>query len=53
MSTFLRKLGSYFRPGSNENKTDNFNLKTMHTINKISIFVFLAAILYLIGRHVF
>jgi hypothetical protein len=28
----------------------NFNLRAMHGINKISIFVFLAAIIYLVIR---
>ena len=33
-----------------QNKTDNFNLKMMHGINRISIFMFLIAMVVLIIR---
>ena len=52
---FLRKILSYLNIFSKENKTTNINLKMMHGINRISIFLFLfAAILMLIryfSRH--
>lgn len=34
-------------------KPKNFNLSMMHGINRISLIVFLLAILYLIGRKIF
>jgi len=43
-------LGYFFRK-KDSNRPSNFNIRAMHTINKISILMFLAAItLYLIRR---
>jgi hypothetical protein len=36
----------------NQNKTDNFNLRMMHGINRISILMFLVAMIVLIIRFI-
>ena len=46
----LKKFISYFKWNSKENKTDNFNLRVMHGINKISILMFLICIIVMILR---
>jgi hypothetical protein len=51
----LGAVGNYFfrvfrKPDPNQ-KT-NFNLRTMHTINKISILMFLGAVVYWILKRV-
>ena len=48
---FLRKILSYLNIFSRENKTTNINLKMMHGINRISIFLFLFAVILLIYRY--
>lgn len=52
----LGELGNYFvrvfqKP--DPNKKSNFNLRMMHGINKISILMFLAAILIWIAKRLF
>ncbi|NJN25925.1 MAG: hypothetical protein HC819_08135 [Cyclobacteriaceae bacterium] len=49
---FGELFGYFFRKKDPDRKS-NFNLKMMHGINKISILVFLAGIIYLIFRHIF
>ncbi len=51
----LGELGNYFirvfqKP--DPNKESNFNLRMMHGINKISILVFLAAVIFWIVKRV-
>lgn len=53
---FLNKLKSYLyfwrkQPSPNGEKP-SFNLRTMHTINKISITMFLAGLIYMIIKFV-
>lgn len=43
----------YFFRKKDPNRPANFNLKMMHGINKISIIMFLIAIIVLIIRHLF
>ncbi len=50
----LGELGNYFirvfqKP--DPNKTSNFNLRMMHGINKISILVFLAAVIFWVVKR--
>lgn len=51
---FLRKLGSYLnffkKQEHAEGQEGNFNLRAMHTINKISIAMFLGAAVFLICK---
>jgi len=49
---FGEVLGYFFRK-KNPNRKSNFNIKVMHGINKISIIVFLIAVIVLLIRHVF
>jgi len=49
----LKKIFGYITfKKQDEGETTNFNLKTMHVINKISILVFLLAITFLIVRNI-
>jgi hypothetical protein len=45
-------LRYYFRKKNSGGKP-NFNLTMMHGINRISIIIFIAAILFLILKHIF
>ena len=45
-------LGYYFRKKDPGRKT-NINLKMMHGINKISILMFIAGMIYLISKYIF
>lgn len=49
----IKKIASYltFWKVEEANKTSNFNLKVMHKINKISIFMFLAAIIFIVIKY--
>jgi hypothetical protein len=49
----IKKIVTYltFWKKDEANKTENFNLKVMHKINKISIFMFLIAIVFLVIRY--
>ena len=49
----LSEVGKYYFRKNNSNKKKDLNLKMMHTINKIALFMFLAAIVYLIIKRVF
>ena len=49
---FGEVLGYFFRKKDPERKS-NFNLRMMHGINKISIIVFLAGLIYLISKYLF
>jgi hypothetical protein len=47
----LGEVGGYFFRGKDDNRPNNFNIRMMHGINKISILVFLGALsLWLIKR---
>lgn len=49
----IKKIVSYltFWKKDEADKQANFNLKVMHKINKISIFMFLLAIVFLVVRY--
>ena len=49
----IKKIVSYltFWKKDEANKTANFNLKAMHKINKISIFMFLLAVVFIIVKY--
>ncbi|MEM7039796.1 MAG: DUF6728 family protein [Bacteroidota bacterium] len=52
---FWQKFGSYIsfrRQEVDEKHRRNFNLRAMHTINKISIFMFIAAGIFLFVKWV-
>jgi hypothetical protein len=47
----MGEVGGYFFRGKDPSRPKNINLKMMHGINKISIIVFLGAIIFLIMKH--
>ena len=52
----IKKFLSYilfWKKTPETDNTSNFNLKVMHGINKISIFMFLLAVILLIVRYLF
>ena len=48
---FSEVLGYFFRK-KDPNRPKNFNIKAMHTINKISILMFLIAVIVMIVRAI-
>ncbi len=48
---FSEVLGYFFRK-KDPNRPKNFNIRTMHTINKISILMFLFAVAVMIVRAI-
>ena len=49
----LGEVFGYFFRKKDPNRPDNVNIKIMHGINKISIIVFLLAVIYLIAKRLF
>lgn len=49
---FGEVLGYFFRK-KDPNRKPNFNLRMMHSINKISIIMFLVGMIYLVGKYLF
>ena len=49
----LGEVGNYFFRKKDPSRPSNINIKMMHGINKISIIIFLIAIIILISRHLF
>jgi hypothetical protein len=47
----MGEVGGYFFRGKDPSRPKNINLKMMHGVNKISIIVFLGAIIFLLLRH--
>lgn len=47
----LGEVGGYFFRKKDPSRPSNINIKMMHGINKISIAIFLAAVLYLILKR--
>lgn len=43
---------TYFFRKKDPNRPSNFNIKAMHTINKISMLMFLAAVIFMIVRAI-
>jgi hypothetical protein len=48
----LGEVGGYFFRKKDPNRPNNINIRMMHGVNKISIIVFLAGVLYLIFKLV-
>lgn len=46
------EVATYFFRKKDPSRKTNFNLRAMHTINKISILMFLAAMIYFIVKHI-
>jgi hypothetical protein len=44
------EVATYFFRKNDPNRKTNFNLRTMHTINKISMLMFLCGLVYLIFK---
>lgn len=44
---------SYFFRKKDPERKSNFNLRMMHGINKISIIIFLAGMIYLVSKYIF
>lgn len=49
----LGEVGTYFFRKKNIDRPNNINIRMMHGVNKISIIIFLLAILYFVLRRVF
>ncbi len=49
----LGEVGEYFFRKKDPNRPSNINLKMMHGVNKISIAIFLVAVLYLVLKRLF
>ncbi len=49
----LGEMWGYFFRKKDPNRPSNFNLRMMHGINKISILIFLAGIVYLVIKNLF
>lgn len=47
----MGEVGGYFFRKKDPNRPTNINIKMMHGINKISIAIFLVAILYLVLKR--
>jgi len=49
----LSEIGKYYFRKKDPSKKKDVNLRMMHGINKIALFMFLAAIIYLVIKRVF
>ncbi len=49
----LGEVFGYFFRKKDPSRPDNVNIKIMHGINKISIIIFLLAVIYLIAKRLF
>ena len=49
----LGEVGGYFFRSKDPNRPTNINLKMMHGVNKISIIIFLAGVIFLIVKRFF
>jgi hypothetical protein len=49
----LSEVWKYYFRKKDPNKKNNLNLRLMHGINKIALFMFLASLIYLIVKYVF
>ena len=49
----LGEVGGYFFRKKDPNRPINVNIKIMHGVNKLSIIVFLLAVIYLIAKRFF
>ncbi|QSE97093.1 DUF6728 family protein [Fulvivirga lutea] len=49
----LGEVANYFFRKKDPNRPTNFNIKSMHVINKISMGMFLIGVIYLIVKNLF
>ncbi len=49
----LGEMWGYFFRRKDPDRPSNFNIRMMHGINKISILIFLAGIIYLVVKNLF
>ncbi len=49
----LGEVGSYFFRKKDPNRPDNINIRMMHGVNRISIIIFLLAVIYLVAKRFF
>lgn len=49
----MGEVGGYFFRSKSESRPNNFNIRMMHGINKISIIVFILGIIFLILKRYF
>ena len=49
----LGEVAGYFFRKKDPNRPSNFNIRAMHTINKISIVMFLVGVLFIIIKRFF
>jgi len=49
----FKEVGTYFFRKKDPNRKTNFNLRSMHFINKLSMLMFLIALIVLLSRHFF
>ena len=49
----LGEVGGYFFRKKDPNRPDNVNIKIMHGVNRLSIIVFLLALIYLVVKRFF
>ena len=49
----LGEVFGYFFRGKDAHRPKNFSLRMMHGVNKISLLIFLIALIILITRHIF
>jgi len=47
----MGEVGGYFFRSKDPSRPSNVNIKMMHGVNKISIAVFLAGVIYLVLKH--
>lgn len=47
----LGEVGNYFFRKKDPSRPSNVNIKVMHGINKLSIAIFLLAVIYLLAKH--
>ncbi len=48
----LGEVGAYFFRKKNADRPNNINIRMMHGVNKISILIFLLAVIYFVVRRV-
>lgn len=49
----LGEVWGYFFRKKDPARPSNFNIRMMHGINKISILIFLAGVIYMVAKHLF
>ncbi|MEM6361844.1 MAG: DUF6728 family protein [Bacteroidota bacterium] len=49
----LGEVFGYFFRKKDPNRPSNFNIRSMHVINKISMLMFLIGVIYLIAKNLF